>query len=328
MQADGPRHGAVVFAPAPELSVTVEHFPDRAEVHVHAGGQGFWIARMLRVLGVDTTLVGSFGGEAGGVARHIIEDSGMDVVAVEVSGDNGAYVHDRPADERVEVARQTAAALSRHELDDLYSATLAAGLGSRVVVLGGPNVDGTAVPAAVYERLAADLRSNGATVVADLSGEPRTAALAGGVDVLKTSHQDLIADGLLPESPTTDDVVVAMRRLAEECEGAARVIVTRGGDGPALLLDGGRVSMASAPGVRAVDPTGAGDSMTAGVAAGLADGLDIEGAMRLGVAAATLNVTRHGLASGEPEAIRTMATHVQLDALDAHAADAEPGGGA
>ena len=52
MADDQRRPSVCVFAPAPILTVTVEAAEDeREELHVHAGGQGFWVARMLGVLG-------------------------------------------------------------------------------------------------------------------------------------------------------------------------------------------------------------------------------------------------------------------------------------
>ncbi|GAA0918575.1 hypothetical protein Vau01_009020 [Virgisporangium aurantiacum] len=36
---------AMVFAPAPQLTVTVERFGEHDELHVHPGGQGIWQAR-------------------------------------------------------------------------------------------------------------------------------------------------------------------------------------------------------------------------------------------------------------------------------------------
>ena len=42
-----------VFAPLPLLTVTVEHDVHEADqLHVHVGGQGIWIARMVRTLGM------------------------------------------------------------------------------------------------------------------------------------------------------------------------------------------------------------------------------------------------------------------------------------
>ena len=42
----------MVFSPAPQLTVTVEQGPDGPDIHLHAGGQGVWQARMIASLGV------------------------------------------------------------------------------------------------------------------------------------------------------------------------------------------------------------------------------------------------------------------------------------
>ena len=44
---------AFVFAPDPLLTVTVEAGADGDEIHLHAGGLGFWMAQMIANLGVD-----------------------------------------------------------------------------------------------------------------------------------------------------------------------------------------------------------------------------------------------------------------------------------
>ena len=66
--------------PAPPLTVTIESKADGSdddEIHVHAGGQGFWIARLVAELGVEVVLCGSFGGETGRVAKALITDEGV-----------------------------------------------------------------------------------------------------------------------------------------------------------------------------------------------------------------------------------------------------------
>jgi hypothetical protein len=50
--------GVAVIAPSPVLTITVE--PDD-EIHLHAGGQGFWVARMIARLGVPVTLCCALG---------------------------------------------------------------------------------------------------------------------------------------------------------------------------------------------------------------------------------------------------------------------------
>src|SRR5687767_1961652 len=53
----------MVFTPAPQLTVTIEKAHDRAELHVHAGGQGVWQTRMINLLGARVTLCAAVGGE-------------------------------------------------------------------------------------------------------------------------------------------------------------------------------------------------------------------------------------------------------------------------
>jgi 1-phosphofructokinase len=97
---------ACVLAPDPLLTVTVEATLDgEDEIHLHAGGQGFWVGRMVDALGVPVTLCGPFGGESGRVVRAIIEEQPLSVRAVESAGSNGTYIHDRRQGERVSVAQ-------------------------------------------------------------------------------------------------------------------------------------------------------------------------------------------------------------------------------
>ena len=303
-----PEH-VCVFAPDPLLTVTVEAGSDGDEIHLHAGGQGFWVAQMIANLGVGVSLCGPFGGESGRVVRSLVERGGITVRAIRTAGSNGAYVHDRRSGDRVTVAETPPDPLGRHELDDLYGAALVLGLESDVAVLAGPGPWETpVVPADHYRRLAADLRANGATLVADLRGEPLSCALAGGVTVLKISHEELLADGRV-ENDGEDDLFEAMAGLRRE--GADHVVVTRAGD-PALALIDDEPLAIDPPALEVVDHRGAGDSLTAGLAAGLARGLDLSGALRLGAAAAGLNVTRRGLATGDRREIDRLADHIEL----------------
>ena len=54
-----------VFGPDPLLSVTIEAGGGGDEVHVHAAGQGVWVARMAAELGGRPILCCLLGGETG-----------------------------------------------------------------------------------------------------------------------------------------------------------------------------------------------------------------------------------------------------------------------
>jgi 1-phosphofructokinase len=70
-----PEHTIAVFAPHLTLTVTIERTTETApdDIHIHPGGQGFWVARMLRHLKERPLLCGPLGGEPGGVLRSLIE---------------------------------------------------------------------------------------------------------------------------------------------------------------------------------------------------------------------------------------------------------------
>jgi 1-phosphofructokinase len=247
----------------------------------------------------------SFGGETGTVLASLIDGFGLQVHAVEVDGANGSYVHDRRSGQRREVAAMAASPLSRHQLDELYGVTIAAGLDAAVTVLGGPS-DEAVIDADTYRRLATDLRHNGVMVVADLSGAPLAAALAGGIDVLKMSHEELLDERRI-HALDRSQVITAMRTLNDE--GARAVIITCA-DLPTLALIDDDVVEVTAPRLEPLDTRGAGDSVTAGITAALARGEDLIAALELGTAAGTLNVTRRGLATGSRRPIEQVASHV------------------
>lgn len=311
-----------IFTPAPILTVTVEDHTDGPEIHIHAGGQGVWQARMLRRLDVRVTMCCVLTGETGTVLRHLLEDEGIHVAAIERAGRGSAYLHDRRGGERAVVAEEEGDPLARHELDELYGVVLREALASdsRIVVLSGPAGD-EALPAETYRRLSADLRAAGASVVVDLAGERLAASVDGGVDVLKVSHEELAEDGLIA-SPTESEIVDAMRMLRER--GAGTVIVTRADD-PLLLMDSSGQIEVSSPRLQVADTRGAGDSLTAGVVAGLVRGETPREAVTLGAAAGALNVTRHGLGTGDREAIELLRGEVTVrDLPDDRAAVDQP----
>ncbi|WP_232050580.1 1-phosphofructokinase family hexose kinase [Actinoplanes sp. OR16] len=298
----------MVFAPVPLLTVTIEKQSDEPELHVHPGGQGIWQARMCAGLGASVTLCAAVGGEIGEVISLLLQGEQIEVRAVRRSSGSGWYVHDRRDGTRDEVADHAGEPLGRHDIDELYSTALAAGMSARVSILSGPAAPEVVAPE-VYRRLAADLGANGGTVVADLSGDHLTAVLEGGVDFLKVSHEELIAAGRAT-GDSVEELVDTGRDLRKQ--GAGSVLISRADQPGVALIDDEEPLLVELPALQVVDHRGAGDSMTAGVATVLARGGKIHEAVRTGAAAGALNVTRHGLGTGRKEAITELTKRVRL----------------
>jgi 1-phosphofructokinase len=306
-----------IFAPSPILTVTVEDHPSGSEIHIHAGGQGVWQARMLLRFGVSVTMCCVLTGETGAVLGHLLEDEGITVVATHREGRGSVYLHDRRGGERIEVAEEPGDPLGRHELDALYGAVLKEGTASGLVILSGP-VGEDALPPDTYRRLGADLHTAGARVLVDLAGERLASAVEGGVDVLKVSDEELEVDGLVADA-SMEALMGAMRRLHER--GARTVIVSRSSE-PLILLDEDGFLEVTMPALEVADTRGAGDSLTAGVAAGMVKGEPPRDAVTLGAAAGALNVTRHGLGTGDPDTIAQLRKKVSVrEVVDTRSAE-------
>ncbi|MDR7275089.1 1-phosphofructokinase family hexose kinase [Catenuloplanes atrovinosus] len=301
----------MVFSAVPILTVTIEDRADRPELHVHAGGQGVWMSRMIAALGVPVTLCVSLGGETGDVVRTRLgggNGDNIDVRSVKRDSGTGWYVHDRRSGERDEIASDGGEPLTRHDLDELYGLALTEGLRSPVAVLSG-SADPGVVDPDIYRRLAADLGNNDVTVVVDLSGDDLTAVLRGRPAFVKVSHEELINAG----RASGDDekaLIEAGRGVLDE--GAGAVLISRP-HAPSLAIFDGRVVTVEPPALEVADHRGAGDSMTAGIASVLARGGDMEEAVRTGAAAGALNVTRHGLGTGNAEAIAELIGRVRVE---------------
>jgi 1-phosphofructokinase len=301
----------VVLAPSPMLTVTIEDRAGEPDIHVHAGGQGVWQARMLGSLGVRVVLCAGLGGEAGDVLEHLLPSEGVTLKAIRMGTRNGGYVHDRRDGERTVIAEAPGGPLDRHEHDELYELALTEGLEHGTALLSGPH-DDRIVPAALYRRLTTDLEANGCTVAVDLAGKRLAAALAGKPSLVKVSHEELISEGRA-KGDDPAELVAAMRALRED--GAGMIVVSRAA-APALALVDDDVLAVRSPALEPTEPKGAGDSMTAGLVATLARGGSPVEALRTGAACGALNVVRRGLGTGNADAVGAIADRVELVACD------------
>jgi 1-phosphofructokinase len=306
------KHTVAIFAPVLYLTVTIEATSSGDdEVHIHPGGQGFWVARMLKHLDERPLLCGPLGGEAGKVFKGLLGQFGMDVSTIEIAHRSPVVINDRRTGEREVIADSPTVSMERHEIDDMYGRFLDRAIASGLCVITGQSKE--IFPTDVYRRLGNDLASGGVRVVADLHGPELWAFLDGGpIDILKVSDEDLTSDGLLDGDEDEGPLRRAMEKLSDA--GAATLVLSRQHE-PALARSGEKWFEARSPVLDPADHRGAGDSMTAGLAAALRQDLDIEDTLRLGCAAGAANVTRHGLGSADAGLVPGLTGKVELRRL-------------
>jgi 1-phosphofructokinase len=308
--ADKPR--VAIFSPNPMVSIAIESFSAEGgdDIHVHAAGQGVWVARMAAELGAEPVLCGFIGGEVGTVLRPLLEEMPIDLRLVETAEPSGAYIHDRRRGEREPVAQSAALPASRHEVDDLFSVTVAAVLECDLLAVCGPYPDNT-VPLEIYGGLVSDVKENGVQTIVDLSSPRLDSALEGKPDLVKINDWQIA--GFISDAVDSEERMRAAMEQVQEA-GARSVIVTRAGE-PALALREGRFLELTPPKFERGSREGCGDSMVGALAATIAGGREWEDVLRLSAAAGATNFLRAGLGTGSRAVVDELAPRVHLREL-------------
>ena len=302
------------------MSITIERRGEDDDIHVHAGGQGVWVARMAAELGAEPVVCGFAGGEPAVALRALLDRLPGQWRLTRTAAPTGCYVVDRRDGERRVVASAWATPPSRHELDDLISATCAAALNSRVLAVCNP-FPGDSLPLDVYGRLVADVRQNGTPVLVDLSSPRLERALEGRPELVKLNDWELAEVVRAPVATPAemDGAVAHLRDL-----GARTVVVTSGGD-PCSVYRDDEVWRLVPPRFDRGAREGCGDAMMGALAAGWARGLDWRSALVTAAAAGAANFLRHGLGTGRRDVVEELARSVRLERRDQDAANGTAG---
>jgi ribokinase len=259
--------------------------------HQH-GGKGANQAVAAARAGAAVYLVGAVGATDGQDSADALAASGVDVSWVrrcgELTGRAVVLVADASGENQIAVVPGANAAVSA---DDVVAAFGALELGRDDVLVLSCELPGAPL------RLAADLaRRTGARLVVNPAPADKDCVelLVGAIATPNERELGLLAaDG-------GQSVTEAAMALSGRTGGP--VVVTLGARG-ALLADSGHVEHFAAPQVDVRDTTGAGDTLTGVLAASLTTGHELSSAVRRGVAAAALAVTRDGARAGMPTAV-------------------------
>ncbi|WP_328793569.1 MULTISPECIES: 1-phosphofructokinase family hexose kinase [unclassified Streptomyces] len=287
--ASGPSILTLTMNPAVDLCWEVEHLEDigknRARVRsVAAGGGGINVARHVVRLGGRATAFHTAGGEVGLRLNRLLDEEGIDHVAVDIDDETREALVLFEAESRCGYhIVPPGPHLHEHEGRRSLDALVQAVDGCPYVVASGSLPGG--LPDDFYAAVARRIKEAGSRLVLDTSGPALRSALAEGVFLLRCNRTE--AESLTGRPVRDFDDARALNEHLLTT-GAAEIAVTTLGELGALCSTGhGHTELYAPPLPGApLSDAGAGDSMVAALITQLAAGEEPVSACALGVAVA------------------------------------------
>jgi tagatose 6-phosphate kinase len=281
----------VTLNPALDITHTVAslvlHSSHRvSDVGAQAGGKGINVARVLHTLGLPTVAVAFRGGPAGAAIAADLDSHGIAHRLVDIAGENRrtfAVVDVGSGD--ATVFNEPGPTVSGDEWHALREQVHLLLPDASVLVLSGSLPPG--LPATAYAQLIRAAVRAGVPVILDAAGAPLRAGVAAGPNVVKPNSTELAEVTGLP------DPLAAAEAL--RAAGAQVVVASLGPEGLLAVTPDGTFH-AGPPEPLAGNPTGAGDSVVAAIAAGIHTGMPWPRRLAEAVAlsAATVRAPRAG----------------------------------
>jgi 1-phosphofructokinase family hexose kinase len=297
--AEGWRVGGRVLcvAPAPAIDrfLVVErlalgeiHRP--LEVISVPGGKGLNVARAAAHLGISVTALAMTGGHAGRWISERLHDEEIELISVATSRETRTCISilSRQGAELTELY-PAAEHVSRSEWLDFERAFESAlGRGFDIVTISGSIPSGG--PANGVARLVERAHRHNVDAIVDTHGSTLAACLPAGPAFVKVNASEA-AEVVGGKLSGQHNVAAAAATLRER--GARAAIITRGREG-AIAVSAQQTLVVGPPPRLGPYSVGSGDAFTAGLAVALADGRDIEAALRLATGAAAANALAPG----------------------------------
>ncbi|GAA2215398.1 1-phosphofructokinase family hexose kinase [Nonomuraea monospora] len=228
-------------------------------VHRRAGGKGVNVARVLAALGRDVLVTGLAGGPTGRAIEADLKSARLPAALYDITGDSRTTLAVSGADSTA-LFNEPGPEVTAAELTGFIRHFEALLTSADVVVLSGSLPRG--VPSDTYATLAALATERGVPSIVDADGDPLRHAPHGRPSILKPNAEELAR--AVPGG-TPAEGAQALRG-----QGAGAVVVSMGADG-LLAVTGEGTYAARMPYTVRGNPTGAGDSLVAGLALGLVE---------------------------------------------------------
>lgn len=239
------------------------------------GGKGLNVSKPLAISGADVVATGFVGGHAGNYIEDTLKPFHIKSEFYHVEAESRSCINIWDETNHVQTEfLEPGFTLTEADFEGFEEKFKGLVEKADVVAMSGSvpkGLDGTA-----YQRLVKIVKEAGKTVILDTSGR----LLTMGIEAKPTMIKPNIDEIRMLTGKTCDnlDEMIAAAKLIHE-NGVEIVAVSLGGDGSFVVCDEG-VFRAEVPKIDAVNTVGCGDSMIAGFALGLSEGLTIEETLR------------------------------------------------
>lgn len=275
------------------------------------GGKGFNVSRALAAWGMDSVAMAFAGGATGQALEKGLHDLAIATDFIPVAGETrtNVVIVDQATGHHIKV-NETGPAVQRDEWQQLLARAQQRVRPGDTWVLAGSLPPG--VPASLYADLIPLLQARGARALLDTSGEPLHLGCAARPFLVKPNAAEAAeVTGYPVDSPAG-----ASRAASQLLQmGIAMVALSMGADG-LLLATREQAVWARPPAVPVSNPTGAGDSLLAGIVWALSHELALDEIAGWGVAAGTASAMAEGVSVGSRAAVEAIYAQVHVEELD------------
>ncbi|MCB0250781.1 MAG: 1-phosphofructokinase [Anaerolineae bacterium] len=271
------------------------------------GGKGFNVSRALKALGRDSVAMAFAGGGTGQMLRQGLDALGITTDFVEIAGETrtNVVVVDQATGRHIKV-NEAGPTISAQEHDELLQRIRERVQPDDLWVLAGSLPPG--LPIGFYAEVIDLLQASGAQAFLDTSGEPlRLGCVAQPALVKPNVAEAEELTGQVIDSP--HDASRAAGHFLDQ--GVEMVALSMGAQG-LVLASASQAVWARPPGVSVTNPTGAGDSLLAGIVWALQQGLPLAEVASWGVATGTASAMREGVSVGSRAAVEALRLQVEV----------------
>ena len=284
----------LTFSPTLDVSTKTDTItPTRklrcSQLVEHPGGGGVNVARVAARLGVSARAVVPLGGWTGSRLGELLRDENVDLEAIQVAAPTrqSFSVTGRETGDQYRFV-MPAPTLSPAELDAVIEATARACQDADCLVVSGRTPP--EIPDDIFERLVA--MAAPAPVIIDTSGPALHQALRSGAALVKPSAREL--GSIVGKDLQTESEILDAVRTVGAASNVSHLVASIGSGGAFAVSADGVTHRFRAPTVKVRSAIGAGDSMIAGIAVAMCEGIDSVAAIAAGIATGTAAVLTDG----------------------------------